>query len=360
MSLDALKLPKHLPSLTHEVVVLLEGVHMTIEHVDTAPHSHELISYHRITKADEIRERIQCASIIIATQCLITADSLGDAPHLKCVITPTAGTNHIDLEECRRRGVKVAKCQGSTSPAAAEHALSMLEYFAARRKTVMLHNDIRTLDVNCKNSWKRQGSIAYKMQTANEHAPYSLGQEVVGIIGYGNIGKRLEVLCKGLGMQVLISERKGASEVRKISNPETGRLYSRVPFGEVISSATVIVLCSTFTEQLRNLIDASELNAMRPEAIIINVSRGGIMNSAAVIQAMREKRISGASIDVFDHEPASTADDSPFLAEDTKDLNLTFSPHAGYFSTKTVLTMKSMVKEHIQNFISGDYANFDV
>ncbi|ETS74446.1 hypothetical protein PFICI_14312 [Pestalotiopsis fici W106-1] len=356
---EPIRRPQQLPSANHEVIVLLEGVHLTFEDIDTAPKSHELISYHRITAPDQVRERIQCASIVIATQCRINADSLGEAPYLKCVITPTAGTNHIDVDECRRRGIKVARCEGSTSPAVAEHALSM--YFATRRKTVIFHNEVRNVDEENKNSWKREGSIAYKMQLANGQAPCSIEQEVVGIIGYGSIGKRLATFCKALGMEVLISERKGALETRKIpsSHGDDGAAIDRVPFDQVIRTATVVVLCCTFTEASRHMIDAAELGAMRPEAVIINVSRGGIMNNAAVVAALRARRISGVAVDVFDQEPASSAEESALLAEDTRDLNIIFSPHVGYLSTKTILTMKTMVNGHIKSFVQGDYSKFE-
>lgn len=79
--LDTLKLPERLPSSTHEVIVMLEEVHMVLEDIDTAPRTHEYISYRRISKAEEVRERIQCASIVIAPQAFIAAESLGDAPH---------------------------------------------------------------------------------------------------------------------------------------------------------------------------------------------------------------------------------------------------------------------------------------
>lgn len=224
------------------------------------------------------------------------------------------------------------------------------------------------MDENGKNSWKRHGSIAFKMQTANAHAPPSLEQEVVGIIGFGHIGmcsgllyiirfpifnhlsgKRLELLCKALGMKVLIAERKGRDQVRE----------SRVRFDQVIRSATVLFICCSFSEEDRNMVDTHELSVMPPEAVIVNVSRGGVMNTAAVIQALREKRISGVAVDVFDREPASSEDDSAFLVAGTTDLNLTLSPHVGYFSTKTVLTMLSMVKAHIKNYVLGDYAKFE-
>ncbi|KAK5632136.1 hypothetical protein RRF57_007851 [Xylaria bambusicola] len=368
--MDPLKVPDQLPSLDHEVIVQLEEVHFAVEHVDTTPRSHEILTYHRIAKAEEIRERIQCASIAIVTQACITAESLGEAPYLyddtrrprefadlqlrKCIITPTAGTNHIDLDECKRRGIKVAKCPGSTSPAAAEHALSL--YFAARRKTVMLHNDIRAVDENGENLWKRQHSIALKMQTANERPPCSIEEEVAGIIGHGHIGKRLETLCTALGMKVLIAERKNEAPDRNVVN----ELTARTPFGEVMKTATVLFICCTSNSGTQNLIDVAELSAMRPEAIIVNISRGGVLNTQEVVKALRERRISGVAADVFDQEPASTEEDSAFLAEDTKDLNLTFSPHVGYFSTKTMATMKDMVRERIKWFINGDFSKFEV
>ncbi|KAI0193453.1 D-isomer specific 2-hydroxyacid dehydrogenase [Astrocystis sublimbata] len=354
-SVQAPEAPKQLPSPSHEVIVVLEEVHLPVSQVDTSPRTHEIISYRSISRPDEIRARVQCASILIATQAFITADSLGDAPYLKCVITPTSGTNHIDLDECKRRGIRVARCAGSTSPAVAEHALSL--YFAARRRTVMLHNDIQTRDKNGDNAWTREGSVAYKMRMANEQPPCSVGEEVVGIIGHGHIGKRLEALCSGLGMEVLISERKsGAAPARDAIEPKT----ERTPFREVIGKATVLFICCISTVETQNMINAAEIRALRPETVIINVSRANVVNTREVIRALRERRISGAAVDVYELEPASKEEHSAYLAENTKDLNLTFSPHVGYFSTKTVVTMKSMVRERIRSFLDGNFEKFEV
>ncbi|KAI1809563.1 D-isomer specific 2-hydroxyacid dehydrogenase [Poronia punctata] len=349
---DALILPKQLPSPTHQVIVVLEAVHLPITDIDTTPQTHELISYHKVHLLDEIRDRIQCASIVVTAQALITAESLGDAPYLKYIVTPTAGLNHVDLEECRRRGIKVSKCPGSTSLAVPEHALSL--YFAARRKTIILHSEIRSTDTNGANSWKREHSIAYKMQTANGQPPLSLEQEVAGIIGYGHIGKRLKTLCEALGMKVIIINRKNNT-----TQTETD-VVPRVPFEQGIKSVSVLFICSVFNASTLNMIDTAELALMRRDAIIVNVSRAGVMCTEAVIRALRENRISGAAMDVFDNEPASNERDSAFLAEDTRDLNLTFSPHVGYFSTKTVTTMKAMVKDNIKKYIAGEWDDFVV
>ncbi|KAI0391185.1 D-isomer specific 2-hydroxyacid dehydrogenase [Xylariaceae sp. FL0594] len=350
---DALKLPKQLPSDTHEVVVLLEAVHLPLEDLDTAPRSHELISYPRAFTADEIRERIQCASIVVAPQAKITPESLGEAKYLKFVVTPSAGTNHIDLDECRRRGIKVANCPGSTSLAVPEHALSL--YFAARRKTVIMHDAVRSVDENGGNVWKRKHSAAYMMETANGQRPLALQQEVAGIIGYGLIGRGIEKLCRGLGMEVLILERKHSDGAKT-----GGSQIDRVPFEEGIRRSSVLFLCCTVDESARNTIDKAELALMRPEMVIVNVSRGIVMNTSAVVEALRSKQISGVAVDVFDEEPATSAKDSAFLAEDTRDLNLTFSPHVGYNSTQTISIMKSMVKQKIKQYVSGDSTGFAV
>ncbi|RYC61551.1 hypothetical protein CHU98_g4672 [Xylaria longipes] len=331
--MDQLKVPKQLPSPTHEVIVVLEEVHLAVDHVDTTPRSHEIISYHRIAKSDEIRCRIQCASIVIATQAFITAESLGEAPYLYV----------------RTRLGKLMHTARATAPRHQGSKMPWVDVSGGRRACAKPHE-------KGENSWKRQRSVALKMQTANQHPPCSIEEESVGIIGHGHIGKRLATFCKALGMKVLIAERKSGAPVRNA----IGETTERTPFDEVIRKVTVLFISCISNGDTRDLIDTAELGAMRPETIIVNVSRGNVVNTKEVIKALREDRISGAATDVFDQEPASTEEDSAFLAENTKDLNLTFSPHVGYFSTKTVVTMKEMVREQIRNFVNGDFRKFEV
>ncbi|KAI1495870.1 glycerate dehydrogenase [Biscogniauxia marginata] len=361
MATDKLKLPKQLPSSTHEVIVLLEEVYMTVEDLDTSPRSHELISYHHVTKPHRIETRIQCASIVIAVQASITSESMGEAPYLKCIIAPGVGTDHIDLDECHRRGIRVVNSPGSTSLAVSEHALGL--YFAARRKMVTLHHVLRDVDENGENVWKREGNAAGIMRMANGKPPAALGQEVAGIFGYGFIGKHLATLCKSLGMKVLISERKKSAA--DTAPPPTrigdgGSNVTRIPFGEVVRSATVLFITCPLAPETLNMIDSPEFEVMRPEVVVVNVSRGGVVNSAALIRALRENRISGAAVDVYDKEPASSSHEDTLLAEESKSTNLTLSPHVGYFSGQTVLALKNMTKEHISNYISGNEDNFVV
>lgn len=156
-------------------------------------------------------------------------------------------------------------------------------------------------------------------------------------------------------MTVIISERKKTPQAAlRQSNPGVHRM----PFGEVLKSATVLFITCLRNDDTFNMIDEPEFALIRPDAVIICVSRGGIVNEKALVKSLREDRISGAGMDVFAVEPASSAEDSAVLGDDAKGLNLTFSPHLGYFSVQTVVNMQVRVKEHIHNWVTGQDMEF--
>jgi glycerate dehydrogenase len=108
------------------------------------------------------------------------------------------------------------------------------------------------------------------------------------------------------------------------------------------------------------MIDEPEFAAMRSDAIVINVSRGGVVNEISLVKALQAGKISGAGVDVFDIEPASSPADSVLLSEDSRDLNLVFSPHAAYFSAQTVLNMQTKTKENLEDWTAGNKIDFVV
>ncbi len=114
------------------------------------------------------------------------------------------------------------------------------------------------------------------MVDVDHNAPKTCGEEVVGIIGYGKIGQHAATLCQGLGMQVLIAGRKGAESSA-----------ANTPFRVVLSAATILILALPLTPESVNLISTAELAQMRPDAVIINISRGSIVNEAALLAAPR-------------------------------------------------------------------------
>jgi glycerate dehydrogenase len=145
-----------------------------------------------------------------------------------------------------------------------------------------------------------------------------------------------------LGMKVLISDRRGAKAIRE----------GRAPFEEVLKQSTVLMLILPRTPDSLNLISTAELKAMRHQAVLINVSRGGIMDEAALVQALKEQWIAGAGVDVYATEPAGP-ETSPLAAADAKDLNLTLSPHTAWLSDTTMQNLQRMVVENVEGFCAG-------
>ncbi|KAM5344557.1 hypothetical protein ACJ41O_013092 [Fusarium nematophilum] len=342
--------PARLPDKAHQVIVKLETVHVPAPDIDISPLTHELITYEYTPPAEAalIAARVRGASIVTTTTVPINAETLGGAPYLKCVITETTGTNHIDLEECKRRGITVMSSPTAATESVSEHALGL--YFAARRSFVRLHNSMRE---NSPNAWRTSGSLSNILKGSQGQPPHTCGNETVGIIGFGGIGQRIASLCETLSMKVLVAARKELGN-NQVSNP-TGP--QRLPFIDVLRQSTTIFITLPLTAKTRNAIGAEELRAMRPDAVLVNVGRGGTVDETALVQALREGRIHGAATDVFEHEPAGSAQDSVLLSDEAKDLNLTLTPHLAWCADQTRANLQKIMLENIRGFLKGDDRN---
>lgn len=185
------------------------------------------------------------------------------------------------------------------------------------------------------------------------------------MVGYGAVGKLIARLCRALGMKVLISQRKGdaaATSTKTLTNgyqegvegAGQGGEPARVPFAEVLTQATVLFLALPLTPQSTGLISSPELAQMRPDAVVVNVSRGGIADEAAVVSALRSRALFGYGTDVFAREPAGGSDDSPLLGEGARGLNLTLTGHLAWFSGTTMSNQVRRVKENLRAFLDGE------
>ncbi|KAK2003954.1 D-isomer specific 2-hydroxyacid dehydrogenase [Colletotrichum falcatum] len=342
------KKPVRLPSPTHHVVVKLETIHVPLPDVDTGSMTHEVIGYEytRPSEAGVVAARAWPASVLITTTVPMNKDTLGEAPYLKCIITETTGTDHIDLEECRRRGITVMYSPNATVEAVSEHALGL--YFSSRRRLVTLHNTMMDHDGARTNPWRAKGSMSSLLLDAKGRPPHTCGNEVAGVIGYGPIGQRVAKLCRALGMEVLVTARKDAAP----SAPAAAA--PRVPFDEVLGRATVLFLIVPLTPDTRNLVAGRELALMRPDAVLVNVGRGGTVDEAALLAALRTGGISGAATDVFEVEPAGSVRDSVLLGEGAQGVNLTLTPHLAWCADQTRVNIRRVVGENITLFAGGE------
>jgi glycerate dehydrogenase len=132
---------------------------------------------------------------------------------------------------------------------------------------------------------------------------------------------------------------------------------ARTPFEEVIRRATVIFLTLPRTPESVNLISTKELGEMSPKTVVINVSRGGIVDEAAIVDALKEGKIAGYATDVTTVEPADGGEDSPLLADDARDLNITVTPHLAWCAGMTLKNLQRILKENVELWVAGKPKN---
>ncbi|KAI1137818.1 hypothetical protein F5Y05DRAFT_419256 [Hypoxylon sp. FL0543] len=357
---------------THLVVVALETFFVPVPAFALpAPYTYELREYAR-TRPDQVAERIRDADVLIMTVLPIGADVLRPevSPRLRMVAVVASGTDSVDLAACRRRGIVVANTPHCNAVSVAEHALAL--YFAARRSVVLSHTLVRA------GAWPRMGVLQEVLNGPDGRPPRTCREETLGIVGYGAVGKALEAAAKGLGMKVLIAGRKGSPTVpngratdgengsvskvleataagspMKTSTPGTedsAAPEGRTAFDTLIRESSVIALCLPRSPETLNLISEAELDAMKPYAVIVNVSRGGIVDEKALVAALKARKIAGYGTDVYEQEPAS-AENSPLVGPDTADLNVVTTPHVAWCASDTIDNYNRATKENIEGWL---------
>jgi glyoxylate reductase len=243
---------------------------------------------------------------------------------LRIVANFAVGYDNVDLDACRERGVTVTNTPDVLTNATAELALVLM--LAAARRIGEAERIVRAADWS---GW---------------HPSQLLGRElagsVVGIVGLGRIGTRVAELLRGFGVTLLYTARSphAAKEER------LGAAY--LPLGELLERADFVTLHVPLTPQTRHLIDARAVRRMKPGAVLVNTSRGGLVDSAALAQALREGRLFGAGLDVYEDEPAVPA-------ELTALENVVLLPHIGSATKEARNGMARLVAKNVIAVLEG-------
>lgn len=328
---------------THWVIVALETFFCPLpDFTLPAPHTCEFRNYDR-TRPGQIAERIRDADIVIMTILPMAAENLSAeaAPRLKMVSIIASGTDTVDLATCRARGIVVANTPHCNATTVTEHVLAL--YFATRRSIVSTHLLTRAGD------WASKGSQQSTMNGPDGKPPRTCRDELIGIIGYGAIGRHIETTARSLGMKTVVAGRKGAASV-----PE-----GRAPFETVIREASVVVVCLPRSPETLNLVSDAEFDQMRPHGLLINVSRGGIVDEKALVAALKEGKIAGAGTDVYSQEPAEPTN-NVLLAADTADLNLVTTPHLAWYAEETFDNYSRACRANVAGFVTTSEPKYRV
>ncbi|KAH6682499.1 2-hydroxyacid dehydrogenase-like protein [Halenospora varia] len=321
----------------------------------SSPSASTYTNYLRTEPAtDVICERLKDMDVAITTRVPITREILEreESKRLKLVAVLAIGTDMVDLEACRERGIEVRNVPAASIEAVAEHALGL--FFALRRNTVGLHNLMIGSD-----EWVEKGNLTSHFGGL----PGTCKEEVVGIIGAGELGTRIATLCRALGMTVHLSEQK--------STPSSSIRPNRLPFTETLSICTTIFLTLPLTATTTNLISTPELATMRPDALLINIARGGILDEEAVVQALKKGTIKGFASDVFFEEPAGgqnsvlvraareAEEKKGVVGEEEVDLRgrVVLSPHVAWFARSSIEKLRRVVGENIESWARGEKMN---
>ncbi|RAK97455.1 D-isomer specific 2-hydroxyacid dehydrogenase family protein [Aspergillus ibericus CBS 121593] len=300
------------------------------------------------TSLSELHERIHDASILVLSALRVDAEALSPevTPYLKLIVIVAAGTDCVDLEACRTRDILVSNCPAANTEAVSEHAIGL--YFSTRRRVLRAHTLTRA------GEWPRKKTLVFDCLNHDGTHPLTCQEEVAGIIGNGAVGKRIAQLARGLGMKVIIAERKqrGDASAPIRSDNEQGR----VAFDAVIKQSTVLFIAVPLAPSTRNLLSTAEFEAMSPHAVLVNVSRGGVVDEEALVRALQRNQITGAATDVFAKEPAGP-ENSPLLAEGTEDLNLVLTPHLAWATQQTLVNYERLLKETVEKWLVGEFMN---
>jgi len=260
--------------------------------------------------------------LVIRSATKVMQDYLDLAPNLKYVIRAGAGTDNIDKAACEKVGVRVSNTPGANNNSAAEHAVALM--MTVLRKTAWAHKTMSN------GGWDKSKFVGTE-----------LANKKVGILGFGQIGQIVAKRIGGFEPEVLFydpfCEKSDLPYANKCNDLET-----------LFKECDVITLHTPLMDATRNLVGKELLSLMKPGAVLINASRGGIVDEAALLETLKEGKIRGAGFDVFATEPLE--EDSPLRKLD----NLVMTPHLGASTEEAQFRVGEMAVHQLKEFFINE------
>jgi glycerate dehydrogenase len=254
------------------------------------------------TAQPDVAEAVAGAEVALVNKLRITREIMEAAPALELIALAATGTNNIDLEAARERGVAVCNLRDYCTASVVQHVFGML---------LTLTQRLREYDALVRSgAWQRGEQFCLLDYPIRELAGRRLG-----IVGFGALGRGVAHAARAFGMEVLIANRPGGE-----------RVPGRLDLDELLPQVDVLSLHCPLTPATEGLIDRARLGRMKPDAVLINTARGALVDGAALADALRAGRLGGAAIDVLPQEPP--VDGHPLLAGDLP--NLIVTPHIAW------------------------------
>jgi glycerate dehydrogenase len=281
------------------------------------------------TASHETDARVRDADIVLTNKVVLDAQLLRGNPHIKLIVIMATGTNNVDLAVARELGIAVSNVVNYSTESVVQHTFALMLTLATR--LLQYRADIAD------GRWRQSNLFGLL-----DHPVMELHGKTLGIVGYGTIGRRVADVARAFGMQVLIAQREEKSV------DET-----RVSLSELFARADIVSLHCPLTAENHRMIDAESMSRMKPQALFINVSRGGLVDEAALAAALKAGRIAGAGIDVLSEEPPING--NPLLEPDVP--NIIVTPHSAWASREARQTLVQQVVAIIDAYLQGQRIN---
>ncbi len=287
----------------------------------------ECVKYHN-TLPDEVPERIKDADAVIINKVLLNEPVLQYAKNLKLICVFAIGYNNIDIEYCKKRGIKVRNVPGYCVGSVCQHTFAIL--FALLEK-------LRYYDDFVKNGEYTKSGLANHLGKPF----FEISGKKWGIIGMGAIGRAVADCAAAFGAEVCYSSISGAIRKEK---------YENVPLDTLLRESDIISVHAPLNEKTMKLIGANELKKMKNTAYLVNVGRGAVIDEAALADAINNGEIAGAALDVYTEEPPMA--DSPILSIKDSE-RIVYTPHIAWASVEARQRCVDMTAENVKTFIEG-------
>lgn len=279
------------------------------------------------TQAEEVTHRIAGASIVLTNKVLITAETIKQTPSLQLIQVMATGTNNIDMRACEEQNVTVQNVLGYSTISVPEHTFSML--LALRRNLFSYIESVKA------GKWAASDFFCFV-----DFPIKDLCGSTITIIGAGSLGQKIADIAKAFGMQVIFAERKNATHVRT----------AYTAFETALKKADVISINCPLTNETKNLISDDEFALIKPSALLLNISRGGIVDEQALVKAFQNNRIAGAAFDVATQEPMPLNHPLQTL---TQYSNFLLTPHIAWASNEAMQTLVDIAMKKITTYIDN-------
>lgn len=283
------------------------------------------------TPAELIASRIGDAEVVMTSKCVLTAEVLSQCPNLAWIGILATGINMVDLEYAASRGIPVANIPAYSTDSVAQFTFSLLLEICNR---VGVHD--RAVH---SGQWQSSKDFCFRLTPQME-----LAGKTIGVIGFGNIGKRVAKMAEAFGMKVLIAS----------SYPDPAFATENISFAsleKLLSSSDVISLHCPLTENNRGMINRETISKMKDGAILLNTSRGPLINEEDLASALKSGKVFAAGLDVLSVEPPR--DGNPLIGLP----NCVITPHIAWITKESRVRLIDTAVANLESYLSGENAN---